>query len=150
VDVDRRNLVPVLKSELAFLERGGYWSESVPSWRAPLIFQDSPTCLNVSREANANPCSKCALMQFVPSEHVTAKFPCRHIPLNQQGETLESLYHSGTQEEIETAVAKWLRAKIRELEGPADEKSSRRIGATTKAAAASNVRGDVQSEGGQV
>jgi len=137
VEVDRPNLVRVLESELAFLERGGYWSESVPSWRAPLIFEDSPTCLNVSRQANTHPCSNCALMQFVPSEHASAKVPCRHIPLNHRGETLESLYRSGTQEEIETAVAKWLRAKIRELEGPAGEKSSGRIGATGKAAAAS-------------
>jgi hypothetical protein len=42
--------------------------------------------------------------------------PCRHIPLNDEGETLDSLYNTGTDDEVETAVAKWLRAEIRALE----------------------------------
>jgi hypothetical protein len=36
--------------------------------------------------------------------------------LNEQGETLHSLYGSASQERVESAVAKWLRAKISELE----------------------------------
>jgi len=36
--------------------------------------------------------------------------------LNEQGETLDSLYGAGCQERVESAVAKWLRAKISELE----------------------------------
>ena len=55
-------------------------------------------------------------MHFVPTERASEAIPCRHIPLNEQGQTLNSLYSTGTQEELETAVAKWLRTKIHELE----------------------------------
>jgi len=114
---DGPNLVHVLKAELAFLESGGYWSVRSPSNRAPLIFEDSPTCLRYESAQQASPCSECALAPLVPGDHIFDKVPCRHIPLNDQGETLDSLYRSATQEKIESAVARWLRVKISELEG---------------------------------
>lgn len=114
---DGRNLVSVLKAELAFLESGGYWSVRSPSSRAPLIFEDSPTCLRYGSRQQAGPCSECVLAPLVPADHIFDKVPCRHIPLNEQGETLDSLYRSVTQEKIESAVARWLRVKISELGG---------------------------------
>jgi hypothetical protein len=113
---DRQKLVRVLKAELAFLESGGYWSVGLPSWRDPLIFEDSPTCLRRNRTEQASPCSECALSQLVPREHVFKKVPCRHIPLNEPGETLDSLYRSTSQEKVESTVARWLRTKICELQ----------------------------------
>jgi len=113
---DRQKLVNALKAELAFLESGGYWSVGCPSWRAPLIFEDSPTCLRWSGKAQPSPCSECVLASFVPRDQLLETFPCRHIPLNEKGETLDSLYHLGSQEKVESAVARWLRDKISELQ----------------------------------
>ncbi len=102
-----------LESELAFLERGGYWK---PSSRQQLIFQGSPACLNYGRLEDSRPCSECVLFRFVPLDCREERIPCRHIPLNEQGETIDSLYRGRTQEVIETAVSRWLRATIEELE----------------------------------
>ena len=114
---DGQNLVSVLKAELAFLESGGYWSVRSPSSRGPLIFEDSPTCLGYGSRQPASSCAECVLAPLVPADRLFDKVPCRHIPLNDQGETLDSLYRSVTQERIESAVARWLRVKISELEG---------------------------------
>jgi len=35
-------------------------------------------------------------------------FPCRHIPLTSRGETVNSFYAWGTEEELETALREWL------------------------------------------
>jgi hypothetical protein len=113
---DTRGLLQILKSELEFLEKGGYRNPSHASWRPQFIFQDSPTCLNFENPTHPRPCSECVLMQFVPSERRGEKVPCRHIPLNEQRETIDSFYRSGTQQELETAVAQWLRSTIQSLE----------------------------------
>lgn len=126
---DRRDVVALLKSELEFLEKGGYRK---PSWRAQFIFQDSPTCLNYNRPGDPRPCSECVLFQLVPPECRKEKIPCRHIPLDEQGETIDSLHHWGTQEEIETAVAKWLRATIQELVHKRPENQSLDSGAEAR------------------
>jgi len=42
---DERNLLEVLKSELRFLQKGGYGRLPCAQWRAPLVFEDSLTCL---------------------------------------------------------------------------------------------------------
>jgi hypothetical protein len=55
-------------------------------------------------------------MQFVPSEQKGEKIPCRHIPLNEQGVTLDSMYRTETPDEVEATVAQWLRSTIQSLE----------------------------------
>jgi hypothetical protein len=111
-----RELLQVLKAELEFLEKGGYRKIAQTSWRPPFIFEDSPTCLYPGAPPRQHPCVACPLMQLVPANRRLEQAPCRHIPLNDEGETLDSLYHTGTDDEVETAVAKWLRAGIRVLE----------------------------------
>lgn len=125
---DGRDVLALLKSELEFLEKGDYRK---PSWRAQFIFQDSPTCLNYDR-GNPRPCSECVLFQLVPLESRKEKIPCRHIPLDEQGETIDSLYRWGNQEEVETAVAKWLRATIQEVERKRPENQSLLPGAEAR------------------
>lgn len=110
---EHRELLAPLKSELAFLEKGGY---SRPFSHRPFIFEDSPTCLNYRGSGDRRPCSECVLFAFVPWDRRKEKIPCRFIPLNERGETLDSLYRLGTQEMIETAVSRWLRSTIRELD----------------------------------
>ena len=55
-------------------------------------------------------------MQFVPPGKQGEKVPCRHIPLRAAGESLMDLYWGGTQNELEDALADWLRAKIAQIE----------------------------------
>jgi hypothetical protein len=112
---DNRNLLDVLKFELEFLEQGGYGRLPRESWRARFIFEDSPTCLNFN-STDREPCSECLLMQFVPENARTEQTPCIHIPLSPSGETLDSLYRTGTQLEIEEALGAWLRMTIHRLE----------------------------------
>jgi hypothetical protein len=115
IQKDERDLLDVLKFELEFLEKGGYQ----PSPREPrgfrLIFEDSPTCMNYDSKENPAPCSECALMSLVPPEERNRAIPCRHIPLNSQGETLDSLYRCAGQRELEEVYGKWLRSTIETL-----------------------------------
>ena len=55
-------------------------------------------------------------MQLVPSECREQKIPCRHIPLGKHGETIDSFYRTGTQQELNEAMIEWLRDTIRKLE----------------------------------
>jgi hypothetical protein len=114
---DERDLLAVLKFELQFLEKGGYGRSPRAPWRPQLVFEDSPTCMNYDCKENPVPCSECALMHFVPPVCRAEKIPCRHIPLGATGETLDSLYRYGDQQEIDEAVGNWLRASIERLEG---------------------------------
>ncbi len=118
----KQDLLQVLRGELAFLEAGGYRRPQKAHWRPQYIFQDSPTCINYGDLARSRPCEECPLMQFVPENCRREKVPCRHIPLNEQGETVNSLYRSDSMEEVEAEVAKWLRATIARLEAEKGEK----------------------------
>ena len=113
---DDRDLLEMLKFELRFLEDGGYGQSPHAARRASLIFEDSLTCMNFNSQ-DRTPCSACLLMKFVPPGRAAEQIPCRHIPLNKDGETLASLYASAaTQTDIEEALGNWLRAAIDRLE----------------------------------
>jgi hypothetical protein len=56
------------------------------------------------------------LEQFVPDGQKKESIPCRFIPLTQEGHTVEDLYRTGSQTEMEEALAKWLRAQIERIE----------------------------------
>jgi hypothetical protein len=113
---DERDLLEVLKFELAFLKDGGYGRSPKTPWRPQYIFQDSPTCVNYDCKEDRVPCSDCVLTQLVPPEFRDAKIPCRHIPFNAQGETLDTLYRYKDQNEIEAVVEIWLEVTIKHLE----------------------------------
>jgi len=113
---NNRDLVEILKSELKFLEAGGYRSSPETRWRPQFIFEDSPTCPNYGRKEALIPCGECVLMPFVPPDCREEKIPCRHIPLNTEGYTIDTFYRIGTHEELEGAVAHWLRETVRRLE----------------------------------
>jgi hypothetical protein len=113
---DDRNLLDVLKFELDFIEKGGYGASPREPWRCPLIFEDSPSCMNYDTKDHPAPCEECVLMKMVPAENRDKTIPCRHIPLSPNGETLESLYRWASQREIEDVMRKWLRTTIAKLE----------------------------------
>lgn len=113
---DERDLLQVLKFELQFLEDGGYGRSPRTPWKPQYIFEDSLTCMNYDSKENPGPCSDCVLMQLVPPEHRSGKIPCRYIPFNASGDTLDSLYRYSNQIETEEIVGNWLRATIERLE----------------------------------
>ena len=113
---DERDLLQVLKFELSFLDKGGYHESTRERWRSPFFFEDSPTCMNYDSKENPAPCEQCILMGLVPDDDKGQKIPCRHIPLNASGETLDSLYRSASHEEIEEIMRGWLRTTIEKLE----------------------------------
>jgi hypothetical protein len=121
---DERDLLEVLKFELQFLEDGGYGRSARTPWRPQYIFEDSVTCVNYDSKENPSPCSDCVLMQLVPPERRSDKIPCRHIPFNLSGETLDSLYRYSNQNEIEETVENWLRITIQRLE---EERAAARL-----------------------
>jgi hypothetical protein len=113
---EKRDLLSILKRELEFVEAGGYLTPQQAAWRPQFIFEDSPTCVNHRNFERRLPCTQCALIELVPNGSKQEKFPCRHIPLDESGQTLHSLYRIGTEEETHTMVADWLRATIHRLE----------------------------------
>lgn len=111
---NERELLKLLKDELDFLNHAGYDNQG--HWRAPLIFEDSPTCPNFGRYSGQVPCRECPLAQFVPAELRNQPAACRFIPLNERGETIDLLYNWGTPAELETAVRNWLVRAVNDLE----------------------------------
>lgn len=111
---DKRDILEVLKSELQFLEQGGYGRSVRTPWLAPSMFQDSPSCLNFNDPARPEPCNDCQLMQFVPAESRLQDVPCHHIPIGPKGETVENLQDNEFR--TEDALREWLKAAIRSIE----------------------------------
>jgi hypothetical protein len=101
--------------ELRFLEDGGYGRSPRAPWRASYVFEDSPTCLNFNDAARPHPCTECSLMESVPPQFQGESTPCRFIPLTEAGETVDHFYRSGTQIELEEALACWLRKQIQRV-----------------------------------
>ena len=113
---DDRDILEILKAELDFIEKGGYGRSVRTPWQARSAFQDSLTCINYGYPYRAHPCKECHLLDFVSPEHQTEEVPCHHIPLNEAGETLCTMYNMATIDEIEHSVREWLHKRIAEIE----------------------------------
>ncbi|HVI78048.1 MAG TPA: hypothetical protein VM715_07765 [Candidatus Acidoferrum sp.] len=113
---DGRDILDVLRFELSFLLDGGYGRSPGNPWRAPAIFEDSPICPNFCDPARPHPCESCLLEQFVPDGQKAESVPCRFIQLTQDKQTVEDLYLTGSQIEMEQALEAWLRAQIERIE----------------------------------
>ncbi len=120
---DKRDILEVLKFELSFLEQGGYGRSVRTPWKPTSIFQDSLSCINFNDPARPHPCSECLLSDFVPASCEEENIPCHHIPLNQHGETIDSMERQYTQAELEEAVKNWLTDMIRRIEADRARKS---------------------------
>ncbi len=113
---DNRNLLEVLKFELSFLEQGGYGRSVRTPWKPTSTFQDSLSCLNYGEPDRPHACNECLLYAFVPEQFRSETVPCHHIPLNDHGDTLDSVDRGYNQIEIEEKLRSWLRATIARLE----------------------------------
>lgn len=125
------NVLSALKHELEFLDRGGYETtmgsrqplfcmESGVNWRQPLFFEDSPSCPK-KKYCVCNPGGDCVLMGFVPRDDRHETVPCRFIPLNERGDTVESMGKTSTREATEATLRAWLVKTIGQLEKSANE-----------------------------
>ena len=113
---DDRDIVELLKSELDFIEKGGYGRSVRTPWKPKSAFQDSLTCINYGYPYRAHPCNECHLLEFVGPEHHSEEVPCHFIPLNESGETIEDLEAEDNEAKLERKVREWLRARIKEIE----------------------------------
>jgi hypothetical protein len=111
-----RDILDLLRFELSFLQDGGYGRSPHAPWRAPAVFEDSPICPNFCDPARPHPCESCLLEQFVPADRRTEARPCRFIQLTAEGQSVEDFYRTGTQAEMEEALAGWLSAQIEKIE----------------------------------
>jgi len=123
--VETNGILELLRFELKFLEDGGYGRSPHAPQRPSLVFEDSPSCLNFDDPARPHPCSECMLLRFVPAEHQQKETPCRLIPLTADGKTIDHFYRSGSQVELEAALAGWLRREIERLESDSQGAASR-------------------------
>jgi len=132
------NALSVLKHEREFLDSGGYrvaigsrqplfCMETSVEWRQPLFFEESPNCPK-KKYCACDPEGHCVLMSFVPTERRHETVPCHHIPLNQEGQTIHSLYGTTTNKEIEATLRGWLVKTIGDLEEPIAAQGARATG----------------------
>jgi hypothetical protein len=108
-------LLQLLEAELAFFESGGYGRPFRGSWRPTLLLRDSPTCFRAGLADGSEHCRNCKLWSLVPADRSQELIPCHHILLNDQGDTIQSLYRSGTQEALDHAYRGWLRKYVEQL-----------------------------------
>ena len=113
---DDRDILELLKEELAFVEQGGYGRSVRTPWLPKSAFQDSLTCINYADPNHTHPCNECPLIDFVGNEHLADDVPCHFIPLNVAGQTIEDLEAEGNQAKLEATLKQWMRAKIQQIE----------------------------------
>ena len=113
---DDRDVLELLKTELDFIEQGGYGRSVRTPWLPKSVFQDSTSCLNYGYPDRAHPCAECHLLDFVGIDDRSEPVPCHHIPLNQAGMTIEEMESEGNQSKMENAIKQWLRRRISEIE----------------------------------
>jgi len=113
---DKRDVLEVLKFELAFLEQGGYGRSVKTPWKPTSIFQDSLSCINFDDPNRPHACTECLLNDLVPPDAQAEDVPCHHIPMNPSGETIDSMERQYTQLEMEEAVKNWLKNAIAGIE----------------------------------
>lgn len=124
---DDRDILEILKDELAFIEQGGYGRSVRTPWLPKSVFQDSMSCLNYGYPYRAHPCAECRLIDFVGPQDHSQPVPCHFIPLDDAGNKLEELELEGNESRTVNAVKKWLQAKISQIEGERSSKFWRNV-----------------------
>ena len=114
---DKRQMIEQLRFEIQMIEKGGYYPSVRDPRHEPEIFRDSVTCLNVALEEKAHPCTNCFLSEFVPREVRNSSGDlCHKIPLNEKGDSIDSLHAEGKPGRIQDSVLAWLKNTVAKLE----------------------------------
>ncbi len=117
VAFDKKEMIRQLKLEIEVIEKGGYYPSVREPRKEPRYFRDSVSCLNLGVEEKQEPCTDCFLIDFVPQEYRNANGDlCHKIPLNERGDTVESLAREGNPDKLREAVLNWLRNTVGRLE----------------------------------
>jgi hypothetical protein len=115
--IDKKEMIQQLKFEIQMIEKGGYYPSVREARHAPEIFRDSITCLNVGLEEKEHACSSCFLSEFAPAEVRNSSGDiCHKIPLNEKGDTVESLKAEGDPYKLQATVLGWLKKTVAKLE----------------------------------
>ena len=124
MNFSKREIIEQLKFEITLIRDGSYRPRVHHPREEPRAFRDSITCLNVALKEKQEPCSACILCEFVPGEKIQEEFACHHIPLNEKGETVESLMNQGDQDKLQAALLSWLYGTIARLEKEAGQEEA--------------------------
>jgi hypothetical protein len=114
---DKKEMIDQLKFEIEMVEKGGYSASVREPRQNPEIFRESITCLNIGLEEKEHACSSCFLSEFAPPEVRNSNDDiCHQIPLNEKGDTVESLKAKDDPQELQATVLSWLKKTVAKLE----------------------------------
>lgn len=114
---DKKEMIEQLKFEIQLIEKGRYYPSVREPRHDPEIFRDSVTCLNVGLKEKEHPCSSCFLSEFAPPGLRNSQGDiCHKIPLNEKGDTVESLKAEDDPYKLQATVLGWLKKTIEKLE----------------------------------
>lgn len=117
MSVDKRQMIEALKLEIQVIEKGGYNPSVRQPHTQPRTFRDSVTCLNLGLEEKQEPCTSCFLSEFVPPDQRAGSGDlCHKIPLNDRGDTVETLERQGDADKVQAVVLDWLKRTVARLE----------------------------------
>jgi hypothetical protein len=113
----REDLIRLLEAELDLIEGGGYQPSSGEPGRDKPMFFHSLVCINhwmvPGHDTECH--DDCVLLDAVPTGCRHEEMPCHFIPLNDEGDTVQSLEATGDRDRLEREVKKWLRTTIARL-----------------------------------
>jgi hypothetical protein len=72
-------------------------------------------CMGVGTRPPADCCDACPLLELSPPESQDSESPCRQIPLNEQGETVESMAKTRDAAYLEERLLKWMERTVLQL-----------------------------------
>ena len=114
---DKKEMLEQLNFEIQMIEKGRYYPSVREPHQEPEIFRDSITCLNVGLEEKEHACSSCFLSEFAPPEVGNSNGDiCHKIPLNEKGDTVESLKAEDDPYKLQTTVLGRLKKTVSKLE----------------------------------
>jgi hypothetical protein len=114
---DKKEMIEQLKFEILMMEKGRYYPSVREPRHNPEIFRDSITCLNVGLGEKERACTSCFLSEFAPREvRDSTGDICHKIPLNEKGDTIESLKAEDDPHKLQGTVLNWLKKTVAKLE----------------------------------
>jgi hypothetical protein len=117
----KEEIIHKLKLERSILVDGGYGRSVRTPWRPNQYFRDSITCPNVGESEKVHPCSECFLIEYVHPACKDLNIPCHFIPLNPEGDTIDSLLRQGSTARLEEGLLQWVESTIQRLEQERDQ-----------------------------
>jgi len=119
----KEEIIEKLRLEKSILVDGGYGRSVRTPRRATQYFRSSITCPNAGESEKLHPCSECFLIEYVHPACRDLNLPCHFIPLNAEGDTIDSLVREGDTDRLEQLLSQWIDATIKRLEQEPDEKA---------------------------